>query len=78
MESFPRRFVIIPPVSAHLATVLGTDVAITPDGKKLVYVAGIGNTWQLYVRPMDRDPFSVLKELAHRFSLPTGFGWDNI
>lgn len=35
-------------------TVYGNDLAISPDGKQLVYVASDGNVIQLYHRPMDQ------------------------
>ena len=49
------RFVITPPASAPLASLTGLDLAISPDGKRLVYYAqqpATGNV-ELYVRQLD-------------------------
>jgi Tol biopolymer transport system component len=49
------RYVITPPAAAPLAALAGLDLAISPDGKRLVYFAskpGTGNV-ELYVRELD-------------------------
>ncbi len=56
----PRRFTIIPPSEAPLASDTGTDVAVSPDGKRLVYVASTGTSTQLYMRLMSEFEFTPL------------------
>ncbi|HSC29918.1 MAG TPA: serine/threonine-protein kinase, partial [Vicinamibacterales bacterium] len=49
------RFTIIPPPSAPLfADSIGSELAIAPDGRHVVYVGIPGSTPQLYVRSFDR------------------------
>ena len=48
-----QQLVITPPPSASLANVGGVDMAISPDGSQLVYVAELENTRQLFVRDLD-------------------------
>ena len=48
-----QQFVITPPPSASLANVGGVDMAISPDGSQLVYVADLENTRQLFRRDID-------------------------
>ena len=49
----PTKFVITPPAGAPLASHGSIDVVISPDGKRVVYVAQHDDTTQLYVRPLD-------------------------
>ena len=50
-----QEFVIIPEPTALLANRGGTDMAISPDGSRIVHVAESEGTAQLYVRPMGRS-----------------------
>ena len=47
-----KRFVITPPAAAPLGNFFGNDLAISPDGRHIVYYSGRGGTRQLYVRAM--------------------------
>ncbi|MDA2924960.1 winged helix-turn-helix domain-containing protein, partial [Acidobacteria bacterium AH-259-L09] len=47
------KFVITPPPSAPLASLGSINLAISPDGRRIVYVARRDGTTQLYVRPLD-------------------------
>ena len=47
------KFVITPPPNAPLADTNTIDLAISPDGRRIVYVADRGESTQLYVRPLD-------------------------
>ena len=49
------RFVITPPTDAPLANVPGYDVAISPDGRRIAYVArmGQGDGTVIYLRDLD-------------------------
>jgi Tol biopolymer transport system component len=49
------RFVITPPADAPLADVEGYDVAISPDGRRIAYVArtGRGDGTAIYLRDLD-------------------------
>ncbi len=49
----PTKFVITPPAEAPLASRSSIDAVISPDGKRVVYVAQLEDTTQLYVRPLD-------------------------
>ncbi len=49
----PTKFVITPTANAPLASHESIDVVISPDGKRVVYVAQHDDTTQLYVRPLD-------------------------
>lgn len=49
-----RRFTITLPEATTLEGISGTSVALSPDGTRLVYVAGVARRRRLYVRPMDR------------------------
>jgi len=48
-----RRLVVSPPESAPLSDSILNDLAISPDGKHLVYLANTEGTTQLYVRSLD-------------------------
>jgi len=50
IPSQSTRFIIMPSSDARLAGGEGTDVAISHDGKHIVYVASIGTSNQLYMR----------------------------
>jgi serine/threonine protein kinase/Tol biopolymer transport system component len=56
----PKRFVIVPPTNKPLATAEGTDVAISPDGNTIAYVASLHRSSQLCVRFLDRLDVSCL------------------
>ncbi|MDA2939283.1 hypothetical protein MYX75_13610, partial [Acidobacteria bacterium AH-259-A15] len=47
------KFVITPPATAALARHPSSDLAISPDGKRIVYVAESEGSTQLYVRPLN-------------------------
>jgi len=47
------RFVISTPSTAPLASFLENDLAISPDGERIVYLAATAGRTQLYVRPLD-------------------------
>ena len=47
------KFVIVPPLTAPLADTNSIDLAISPDGRRIVYVAKRGESTQLYVRRLD-------------------------
>jgi len=47
------KLVITPAANAPLANVANTGVAISPDGRKIVYPAIVNGTSQLYVRDLD-------------------------
>lgn len=47
--SISRRFIIMPSLSAPLTTASGTDVAVSPDGMRIAYVADTGTSLQLYM-----------------------------
>jgi Tol biopolymer transport system component len=51
-----RRTVVTLPPEAPLARASGADgrVAISPDGRRIAYVADVAGTLQIYVRPLDR------------------------
>ena len=48
-----NRFAITPPLNAPLADFPGPDVVISPDGRRIVYVAVVDGVRQLYVRELD-------------------------
>ena len=48
-SSVSRRFIIVPSLSAPLAAASGTDVAVSPDGMRIAYVAYTGTSSQLYM-----------------------------
>ena len=48
------RFALTLPASTPLATSQRPAVAFSPDGTRLVYVAGVGGSTQLYLRQMDQ------------------------
>ncbi len=50
ISNLSKRFIIIPPSDAPLAMAQGTDIAVSPDGKRIVYVASTGTSTQLYIR----------------------------
>jgi Tol biopolymer transport system component len=50
----PSRWLITPSVGESLTSQVGTDVAISPDGTRIVYLADRNGTRQLYVRQIDR------------------------
>ncbi|MDA2930044.1 serine/threonine-protein kinase, partial [Acidobacteria bacterium AH-259-O06] len=47
------KFVITPPPTAPLVNAAGNELAISPDGRRIVYLAERDGTRQLYVRPID-------------------------
>ena len=47
------KFVIVPPVTAPLANTGSIDLAISPDGRRIVYLANRGESTQLYLRRLD-------------------------
>jgi eukaryotic-like serine/threonine-protein kinase len=47
------RFVFSLPPGQRFADLTRPSLAVSPDGKQLVYVAGAGGAYQLYVRSMD-------------------------
>jgi serine/threonine-protein kinase len=47
------RFLITPESTVPLANVVGNDVAVSPDGSNIVYLASSGAGTQLYVRRLD-------------------------
>ncbi len=47
------QLVITPPATAPLSDIAGNELAISPDGRLIVYSAISGSTTQLYVRPLD-------------------------
>ena len=49
----PTHFVISPPKTAPLGDFGGNDLAISPDGRRIVYLARPGGTRQIYVRSLD-------------------------
>lgn len=54
LSSPSTPFVITPPPSQSFENSAGIDVAISPDGKRIVYVAASGDgTRHLYVQPID-------------------------
>ncbi len=50
----PTKFAITLPAGAPLASRGSIDVVISPDGKRVVYLAQREDTTQLYVRPLDQ------------------------
>ena len=50
----PTKFEITLPAGAPLASRGSIDVVISPDGKRVVYLAQRKDTTQLYVRPLDQ------------------------
>ena len=48
------RFSIVPPASQRLAMVDSSTLAISPDGRRIVYSALQGGSRQLYLRALDR------------------------
>ncbi|MCZ6769212.1 MAG: protein kinase, partial [Acidobacteria bacterium] len=53
-EQTPNRFVIRPLPPTRLTNLAGREVAISPDGKHLVYLANVGGTnHTLYLRSLD-------------------------
>jgi len=48
-----NQFAITPPPNAPLADQPGPDVVISPDGRRIVYVAVVDGVRQLYVRELD-------------------------
>jgi Tol biopolymer transport system component len=48
-----NQFVITPPFNAPLISQPGPDVVISPDGRRIVYVALVDGVRQLYVRELD-------------------------
>ncbi|MDA2927446.1 hypothetical protein MYX78_09475 [Acidobacteria bacterium AH-259-G07] len=50
---FLTKFVIIPPPTSPLANSSGNEVAISPDGRRILYLAERDGTRQLYVRSID-------------------------
>ena len=50
----PTKFAITPPAGAPLARSDSIDVVISPDGKRVVYVAQREDTTQLWLRPLDQ------------------------
>ena len=53
VPQLPRRFVVTPSPDRPLADSTGRDIAISPDGNHIVYVAKIEGTTQLYLRSLD-------------------------
>jgi len=49
-SSLSRRFIIVPPSSAPISIAEGSDVAISPDGIRLAYVADHGTSTRLCMR----------------------------
>ena len=47
------RFVFSLPPGQRFADLTRPSLAVSPDGKQLVYVAGAGGAYQIYARPMD-------------------------
>ncbi len=52
VRQLPRRFVVSPSPDRPLADRPGRDIAISPDGNHIVYVAKIEGTTQLYLRSL--------------------------
>ena len=48
------RFLITPPTTGLLDETRGTDVAISPDGRRVIYLADSAGTTQLYLHSLDR------------------------
>jgi serine/threonine-protein kinase len=69
------RFTMNLPPDQALAWVNDPAVALSPDGRRLAYVAGSGNDRKLYVRPMDRlesVPLSGTEGVWTAFFSPDG------
>jgi serine/threonine protein kinase len=70
-----RRFIIMPSSDAPIASGEGTDVAVSPDGKRIIYVAGTGTSSQLYMRLIneyDSKPIDGTKNGRMPFFSPDG------
>ena len=71
----PTRFTVTIPTTAPLTTVGSPALALSPDGKHLVYVAGLAGETQLYLRAMDQldaAPISGTQGAAAPFFSPDG------
>jgi Tol biopolymer transport system component len=69
------KLVITPPSTAPLANSEGIDVAISPDGRNIVYVAEREGTTQLYLHPLDQftpTPVSGTEGAGPSFFSPDG------
>ena len=67
----PVQFAIPPPVPGTVELSNGLeDVAISPDGTRVVYTAGGGNRLQFYVRPLDELTATPLQGLDDRVYNP--------
>ncbi|MSO84307.1 MAG: serine/threonine protein kinase, partial [Acidobacteria bacterium] len=64
-----RRFVVSTGQAALGIATINRDVAITPDGSRLVYFAGVGGKRQLYVRALDALEGTPIRQ-ADRFFEP--------
>ena len=47
------RFSIRPPATALVGQQQGPDIAISPDGRLIVYVSELGGAYQLYLHRID-------------------------
>ena len=69
------KLVITPPQSAPLRNGGGIDVAISPDGRKIVYIGGTESSGQLYVRSLDEltpAPIAGTEGAVSAFFSPDG------
>ena len=72
-QESPRRFVVSPSPDRSLADASGRDIAISPDGNHIVYVAEIEGTTQLYLRSLDEftaTPIAGTEGATYPFFLP--------
>ncbi len=71
----PVRLGLVLPSDAPMAVGAGPAVALSPDGRRLVYVARRGTTTQLYVRALDREevvPIPGTESASGPFFSPDG------
>ena len=64
------KFVITPPPNAPLVDISSIDLAISPDGRRIVYVADRGESTQLHVRPLDELEVTPLPGTEGAASFP--------
>ena len=71
----PMKFVITPPPTAPLSGGGSLDLAIAPDGKRIIYRAFVDGTVQLYLRSLDEliaTPISETEGAVGPFFSPDG------
>jgi len=56
-----RRYsIILGPTDIQTGTALNAEIALSPDGRHLVYSVEVGERWQLYLRELDQGTTHVL------------------